>query len=322
MQTELMRVRLLDWLYDFRPENPAELARVVDFLPVEDRADQHQHGIWRGVVRDLASDGLVMDGSGMGFEGISAAITTLGRQDVEARRARRDDRTQRNPAIRDAVIRWVNASAPAPSIEPMLASYRFEGDLLTKAELDAALRYLKDKGLVTGITYADGALLQIVLTRSGVDCVEDFGGSVNDYLRQQAKGGTTVNFNAPVTGSNLAWANRDVTQTAHTTTGVAGDELAALISAIKQALPVLGLDDADNEGLRIQLDIVDEELTAAEPDAEVCHVDDATRRRQDRRRGDQLARLGTDGLRQGLDAESRCSAGLTCRAQRPVHDVR
>jgi hypothetical protein len=40
----------LDWLYDFRPERPGEFANIVDFLPVEDRADDHLHGLWRGVV--------------------------------------------------------------------------------------------------------------------------------------------------------------------------------------------------------------------------------------------------------------------------------
>jgi hypothetical protein len=33
-----------------------------------------------------------------------------------------------------------------------------------------------------------------------------------------------VNFNAAVTGSNLGWNNREITQTATTSTGLAGDE--------------------------------------------------------------------------------------------------
>lgn len=269
MQTELMRVQLLDWLYDFQPEHPGEFAPIVDFLTVEDRTDERLHGLWRGVVGDLAADGLVMDASGMGFDGLAAAITTSGRQDVEARRIRRHDRAQRNVAIRDAVMRWLYANAPAPDLAPMRASHRYEGEPLTERELDAALQYLLDKGLVTGNNVAEAVLINIELTDRGIDCAEDSGGSVSDYLRQQGSGNTTVNFHAPVTGSTVAWANRDVTQTAHATTGVAGDELAALVSAIKQALPVLGLDDVENAKLRSQLDVVEGELGGADPDAGV-----------------------------------------------------
>jgi hypothetical protein len=84
---------------------------------------------------------------------------------------------------------------------------------LSEGELDAALKCLLDKGLVTGTDGAEAVLINIELTGRGIDCAEHFGGSVSDYLRQTETGNTTVNFHAPVTGSTVAWANRDVTQT-------------------------------------------------------------------------------------------------------------
>jgi len=264
MSTDLMRVQLLDWLYDFRPDNPAESATIVDFLDPDVRTDEHQHLIWRGVLQDLEASGLILNASGGGFDGLAAMITASGRQDVEARRIRRVDRAQRNMAVRNAVVRYVYGNSPASDLEPMLNHY-FEGERLTRRDLDDALRYLRDKGLVCGVDVAEAILINIELTDRGVDCVEHFGGSVSDFLSRERSGGTQINIHGDNYGP-MAWDSQQITQTVTTTsTGRAGDELAVLVQAIREALPVLDMEDADRAKVVMQLQAVDEELEGDEP---------------------------------------------------------
>jgi hypothetical protein len=266
MSTDLMRVQLLDWLYDFRPDNPGEYATIVDFLDPDVRTDGHQHLLWLGVVRDLESDGLVMNASGMGFEGLSAMITATGRQDVEARRIRRADRAQRNMTVRNAVIRYVYASSPAQNLTPMLDNHYFEGDRLTQRDLDDALRYLLDKQLVHGADIAEEILVNIELTDRGIDCAEHFGGSVNDFLSRARSGGTQINIHGDNYGP-MAWDSQQITQTVTTTaTGTAGDELTVLVRAIREALPVLDMQETDRSKVESHLRTVEEELESEEPE--------------------------------------------------------
>jgi hypothetical protein len=192
-------------------------------------------------------------------------ITASGRQDVEARRIRRADRAQRNMAVRNAVVRYVYGNSPASDLEPMLNNHYFEGERLTRRDLDDALRYLVDKGLVCGVDVAEAILINIELTDRGVDCAEHFGGSVSDFLSRERSGGTQINIHGDNYGP-MAWDSQQITQTVTTTsTGRAGDELAVLVRAIREALPVLGMDDSDRARVETQLQTVDEELECGEP---------------------------------------------------------
>ncbi|HEY2795074.1 MAG TPA: hypothetical protein VGJ28_22125, partial [Micromonosporaceae bacterium] len=266
-------MRIIELLYDY-DGNPGFLPNVVDLLGSDyDRAQEH---LWRSVLRELDRQGLIKLSETMGFEGTAAMITDSGRMEVEALRTRRADPVRRNLAARDAAVRYLYAQPEhaAHSIEPLRSGPLglFEGDVLSSGEIDAALLYLKSKSMVAGVNVDVGTVLRPRLTDRGIDCMEQFGGSVADYLRHGdgGSGSTTVNFNAPVTGSNVAWNSRLVTQTATTTsTGMAGDEIAALIGAIMQALPVLGLDETEATRLRGQLEVAEGELQSAEPDAGV-----------------------------------------------------
>ncbi|MET7423583.1 hypothetical protein [Dactylosporangium sp. NPDC005555] len=265
--TDVRQAQFLDSLYDYDRERPGQVPGVVDLLG--ERYDPNDEHVWRGIVRDLDYQGLIKLAETMGFDGTRAMITGSGRRDVEARRARRADFTQRNPLVRRAVIRYVYANSPAPDLTPMLETYHFEGEPLTRRDLDTALQYLLDKGLVHGVDVAEEILIHIRLTDRGIDCAENFGGSVGEFLNHERGGGgnTTVNFHGPVTGSNVAWNSREITQTATTTSsGLAGDELASLVGAIRQALPVLGLDNAEVTRLGGQLDVIEGELEGDEPD--------------------------------------------------------
>ncbi len=273
--SEILRIQFLDWLYDFRGEQQGELPAVVDFLGDEE-PDDHTETVWRGILRDLHADGLISLAETMGFGGTSAMLTGAGRADVEGRRSRRrQDPARRNAAARDAVVRWVYAHPRSPDLGPMLfdADSFYEGQPFELADLDAALEYLRGKGLVKGTDVAEAVLLDVELTDQGLDCAEQFAGSVSEYVRRgEGARGTThyVNFNAPVSGA-VAWANRDVTQTV-TSTGMAGDELAVLVRAIAQAAPILGLPEEDAGRIASNAKLVEGELVNAQPDAGVVRT--------------------------------------------------
>lgn len=267
-KTELWRIRLLDWLYDFRPERPGNLARIVDFLSDDEKSEDHIYELLRGVLQNLSDRGLISLSPGMGLDGLSASITDAGRVDVEARRARRADPALRRAATRDALVQWIYRN-PRGDLDDMVTdlSTFYEGEPLERDHLEGELGYLLNKDLVTGVSADQFVLLQPEVTDKGVDCVEQYGGSVRDYLRR-AEGSATqhnVHFNAPVSGSNVAWDSTNVSQTA-TTIGPAGDELAMLVRAIAQAIPVLGLEEPESSALANDLQVIDAELVQPEPD--------------------------------------------------------
>jgi hypothetical protein len=273
-ETEILRIQFLDWLYDVGSERPGEQAAVLDFLGDEE-PDHQTETVWKGILRELDNDGLIRLAEAMGFRW-SVTLTGPGRGDVEARRKRRQDSARRNAAARDAVVRWLyDSPIPDPDLSRMLThpdSY-YEGEPFDLADFDHALKYLLAKDLVTGRDVAEFVLSYAELTDKGIDCVENFGGSVSDYLRRGEDGGGTthnVNFHAPVSGP-IAWGNRDVTQTM-TSTGMAGDELAVLVRAITEAVSALGLSEEDASAIASNAQIIEGELVNEKPDAGVVRT--------------------------------------------------
>lgn len=269
----LSRVRLLDTLYDFQPAELGQMASVNDVIPPGELTEHTEH-LWRDLLRSLERDDLLKLSEAMGFEGTSMVITQTGREDVEARRARRSDPALRSMAARDAVVRWLYAQPAhqAPAVHAIAEdeNHFYEGQPLTVKDLDAAVDYLYEAGLVAGKPMMGGAIARPRLTKpEGIDCAEQYGGSVSDYQRR-ANGGpqTTVNFHAAVSG-NVAWANQSVQQTATTNSGLAGDELQNMVRAIVEALPVLGLSEDQAGTVRSQLNTIEGELAGGSPDAGV-----------------------------------------------------
>lgn len=274
--TAFRRVLILNLLYDHDREHPnsGEIPSVVELLG--DRFDPDLENLWRGTLRELDSRGLIKLAETMGFQGTSAMITDSGREEVEVRRARRSDPASRNNSARDAVVQFLyeQPGHKAQNILPLLNSgyAYFEGEMLSMEDLEAAQQYLGRKQMIK-VTPVAGNWVppQVELTDRGIDCAEQFGGMAAAYLRhyEGGAGNTTVNIHGNVTGSNVAWNSRQITQSATTSTGLAGDEVAALIAAINQALPVLGLNEGDLARVRSQLEAAQSELESAEPDAGV-----------------------------------------------------
>lgn len=273
-ETELRRVRLLESVYDYQRDRPGWNPSLLDL--VEGEIGSAEEESWRQLLRELDARGSLWLEETFDLESTTFGLTDNGRREVESRRMRRTDRAARNAAARNAIIRWLYGQPEfrAHDLAPMLTdpSCLFEAAPFSEADLDNALVYLKDNGLVDGVPIAERSnVLRPCLTTAGIDCVEAFNGSVAEYVRRGAEtyGNTTITFNGAVSGTSVAWNSRQITQTTMTETGMAGDEVAALVGAIAQALPVLGLDGPVMERLRGQVELIREELASGQPEPSV-----------------------------------------------------
>ena len=266
-ETKLRRIQVLDRLYDFRPGS-GEMAGF-SYLIGGEHADFDEQRAWADVLTDLEREGMIMLSTGLNFDGYSALIKGPGRREVEDRRSRRSNVGLRRLAVRDAVISWISLNQRQPTTGMTDGGILlFEGDPFSSDELHQALRYLDEKGLIDGLR-GDDTVMTAWLTAEGHDCVDKYGGSVSDYVRRGERAGTTnyVTVHGDNSG-NIGWDSQTLTQTA-TTTGVARDELTTIVAALRQATGALGMGEDDEKEIGRHLDIVDAELSQAEPSKEV-----------------------------------------------------
>ncbi len=89
---------------------------------------------------------------------------------------------------------------------------------------------------------------------------------MSDYVRRNegARTSNTINIGGSVASSNLAVGSQDVAQSLRT--GVEGEELAALLRAVIEAIPSLALSPADKADLEEAVRQADNELSKASPD--------------------------------------------------------
>jgi hypothetical protein len=127
----------------------------------------------------------------------AARIMLAGIAKAQAFRERRDDPQLRVAAARNVLLRWMyeqhlsDRHMPIPT--DVLASPRatYMGKPFTEAEVRRAAAYLAAKDLIKGpgAWGSAGSPVRASITPQGQDCVEEYGGDVSEYLRDQARGG-------------------------------------------------------------------------------------------------------------------------------------
>lgn len=136
-------------------------------------------------------------------------LTSSGRSEVEALRARRTDRPHRRAACRDALLRWVDA-ATTPDSGSRVAREDFRGsaDLVafTADETRASASFLAEQGLIKTISSSGHPHVLVWITDTGRECVDE--GGVEPYLRaRRTTGDSTVhNYNMGGSGNVFATA--------------------------------------------------------------------------------------------------------------------
>ncbi|GAB3410987.1 hypothetical protein [Flindersiella endophytica] len=116
----------------------------------------------------------------------------------------RTNSAQRRNVARGAFLSWADYRQEDEGIEPAVQAF-FEsphaylaGEILTADVVDRACEYLLAKGLISGIAAWQQSFVRGRLTDAGIDCVENYGDNVKEYLASQ--GAPHVPVNVQVSG--------------------------------------------------------------------------------------------------------------------------
>ena len=241
---DVLASALLAWIYIKVGGSTAELVRSADFWPevspakVEDaarRLDSVGHVALHWIDPAPALPLVQLTASG-------AELAELSTRDWDSGMLR--DRTARN-----ALLAWIRDQRDSPQGAALVANFlrdrrsAFSGRFFSASDVDAAAAYLYDKGLIDG-TFIDEQQGPVYarLKAEGIDCIEH-GGDVAAYLTSKERHPVTYNFNAPVSGTNVAVGDH-ATQIS-VTQEVDADALRTLVLAITEALPALRLDSKE-----------------------------------------------------------------------------
>jgi hypothetical protein len=241
---DILGPMLLAWIYTKAGSSTTEIIVVSDFEPEVSPAKAEE------ALRRLQSQGLVrlhwldpapsLPRAQLTANGAELAVLTTRDWDSAVLR----DRTARN-----ALLAWIRDQRDSPQGMALVANFlrdrrsSFSGRFFSASDVDAAAAYLYDKGLIDG-TFVDQQHGPVYarLKAEGIDCIEH-GGDVAAYLTSKERHPVTYNFNAPVSGTNVAVGDH-ATQIS-VTQGIDADALRTLVQAITEALPALGLDSKE-----------------------------------------------------------------------------
>ena len=262
---ESMAVKLLDWIYE---QTQSSADAFYDIQPFTDEYLEGDRNAGRTIVEFLESRGLVNPTYTFGCT--DAGLTPRGIQQAQRSIAARRDPSQRIPALRTAMLRWLlerestdNAAMSWHEFKEAPPA-RFMGDRFKLAETERQAEYLWSNGLIAAISIEEEreGCVRPTLTPEGQDCVIEFGGRVSDYLNRGSRPANVNNIHIADNQGNLSIAGENFTQSI--TSGVDTSQLLKFAGAVRQLLPTLNLDDEDAE----ELDRQAEELHAAASDPE------------------------------------------------------
>lgn len=160
----------------------------------------------------------------------------------------------RRKAVRNGFVRWLGTGiAPRGATDFLDSGSRTIGiSPIQWPELDEAIGYLREQGLLDGYGVMGPEFLMPRLTAQGLDCAEQFEGDVTAYIGAVRYGrGSTVHI-SQVTGSNIAIAGHDVTQHVEESSE-AVRAIVEQLRAVESVLGQLALEAADEDKIRIAL---------------------------------------------------------------------
>lgn len=265
---ELLQINLLDWSYD--NSRDGTLPDLGTYLDEHEGADDEST---EAAMNALASARLVDTVITMGgLRNWGLAPSAEGSTALRARRDRRQNKSARAVAAREALLDWFyeqqRDGVHFAITTNVLNDPRghFEGDPFTDQEIDDASAFLLDKGLVKSAGASWGAaVLRGEITPLGEEVVENHEGSIRAWSSAQNGGGApqfVTHFNAPVSGQ--VGIGNSVTQTQTTTSGIDTTTLLALLADVREAASEIR--ESDRAYLLSYVDVIQAEATSPEPD--------------------------------------------------------
>ncbi|WP_282696125.1 hypothetical protein [Streptomyces sp. CC208A] len=252
--------RLLVWLYDASRRDPGRFVDVADFLereglPVDEAAEMALRLKRLGLVRVVET-----------FGGGDSEVYPTDDGVLEAKRLLdlRTDAVARFRHACDVLLQWVLRTGGRDSAVAVVSyaddpQCTFAGVPLTEDEALGALDYLADHSLVQIHSTDNGAMVGI--TSAGTRCVLA-GGSVNDHLNRQPKGGDT--YNITQSQGFVVGSQEHVVQ--HNHIGLDASKLAEFAQMVRQFAPALGTADGQRDQIIMDAEVLEEAATADQPE--------------------------------------------------------
>lgn len=196
----------------------------------------------------MSREGLAIPTDSGSLEGANAALTDEGIALARTWQSRRGQVRHRRVACRDAVLDWLyeqNESLPDASAILEDQRSRFFGERFTEEEVNDAVDYLADAGLVSGLSSSAPMLLRPQVSHEGKICVERYNSSVTSWQDRGSGASTSFTFTGN-NGLNFASNSQGASQTITMTTD-ARQQVLRVADALEEALPVLGLSEQDTD---------------------------------------------------------------------------
>jgi hypothetical protein len=221
----------------------------------------------RNDVPDIELQSLVQSLTDHGFlkdpgidQGRVVSLAPAGITELQAVRARRSNRLERNTYVRNVIIRWLydHEEEQVHSLAEMIndPAVHFYGDSLTSDEVGRAFSYLSEQYMVKGRTAFGGDTLTPRLLARGIECAESRK-SVADFINPPHSGGNVYHTYLPNAQGVIVGEQQNFTQ--NNQTGIDPRTFLQLAGYLGQVSTTLGLEDPE----RIELERVAEELHAA-----------------------------------------------------------
>ncbi|WP_158854728.1 hypothetical protein [Saccharothrix deserti] len=201
-------------------------------------------------------------------------LTGTGLAKAQRLLAERNSPAHRLGTLWTRMLRWLEGNPGVADWSGFLAGdgVRYQGTDFTKAEVEKEAAYLYEHKLITAMRTWQGedGTLRPTITTAGRDCLIHFEGDVNQYLNRGGHSTTnhTTHNNTTITMTdsvgNITNASSNVQQNVNS--GLDTTEVLKFAGAVRQTLPVLGLDEAAQQAVDAQAEDLHQEASSAAPD--------------------------------------------------------
>ncbi|MFJ9173761.1 hypothetical protein [Streptomyces sp. NPDC102360] len=247
-------IALLEWVEELVHDSHSEVVDVETWairngVPGADLRSLVCGLIDGGFLRDLVID-----------QGCWVSFTPAGVAELQAIRANRSNRLERNTYARNVILQWLydHEEDRVRSLAEMIndPQVHFYGDALTSDEVGRAFSYLLEQSMVKGRRAFGGDVITPRVTARGIECVES-GKTVADFTNPQHSGGNVYHTYLPNAQGVIVGEQQNFTQ--NTSVGIDPSAFIQLAGYLGQVSPTLGLEDSE----RIELERVARELHTA-----------------------------------------------------------
>jgi hypothetical protein len=206
------------------------------------------------------------------------AITPHGIHTVQELQTRRADPKVRTALLRAELLRWLDGQEEdgeqPNSFQDFVDALSEDSEKFSEREFRAAATYLYSNGLIEAAHSADftDGWLGPRVTPTGREYVTDHGGDVAEFLRDQRGGSPTHHSTSVHVGGNngnLVIGGTKFTQSYNA--GLNVEDLVKFAELVRETLPVLKVDAAEQDELAQAAGDLQTEATSSAPDRGRLH---------------------------------------------------